>query len=604
MKWKQRINNLSIKKKIIFYTYMVVAPILVLISVVMFGHNYTKMSEELNQRGQSRVQSLENSLGELNQSVSEMATYICINSDISRILNASDPEEMNKNPQIWLDEAPMRFIQDTLAIKGYMKTLAIYPENGISPYLRCMDSSAYLPTLDQVKETEMYKKAVESKGRKWWKLAEKNASEVFWANQSDKIVLYREIFDLSKKKPLAYLAIGADAGKYLTLCQSILDNEKESMVLLNADREKLLSCGAISGEQEAGFAKRVLDKNPFRNKVGIYEYKNQRVYYQTNEENGQIICLFIPRSVITDQLQSIAYTPLLMLLGVLVGLFPVISLVSNIVTKPLKKVNEAMAKFRKGDFRQQVQVDTHDEVGEVAICFNKMVKDIKQLIDEKYVIELREKESELTALQAQINPHFLYNTLDSLYWQAEEAGNEEVAENILALSNLFRQVLGEGKSVTTVRQECNLVSAYLSVQKMRFTKRLEYKIEVEKEIEEQRIPKLILQPFVENAVVHGFENIDTPCSIYVAVRKIEGGIEFVVEDTGIGMTKEQVQAILDTDDGEEYKGHRIGRYAIKNVKERLKLMYHERFQMVVESAPGKGTKIILRIFAEEADRER
>ncbi len=599
MKWKQRINNLSIKKKIIVYCYLVITPILLFISAAMFLINHSKMSKEQDMRGMIRVQNLENSLEELNQNISEMSTYICINSDIERILKADDVDEMNQNSQLWLDEAPMRFIQDTLAIKGYIKTLGIYPENGVHPYLRCLDSSAHISSLDEIKKTQMYQEAVRKKGRKCWKLIEKSSSEVYWANQSKKIVLYREIYDLSKEKSLGFLVIGADAGKYLDICESALESDTEGILVMNAEGEKLLSCGVVDAETEKYFTQVSDIKNMSDKSAHILEYKNKIVYFQNNENSGQMVCLFIPLSDITNQLKSIAYAPILMLFGVLIGLFPVLSLVSNIVTKPLKKVNLAMAEFRKGDFQQYVDVETSDEVGEVASCFNQMVTDIKQLIDENYVMELREKESELTALQAQINPHFLYNTLDSLYWQAQEANNEEIAENILALSNLFRQVLGEGKSVTTVWQEMNLVKQYLTIQKMRFTKRLEYKIDIEEEIGDEIIPKLILQPFVENAVVHGFENVDTPCSIYVGGRRIPQGMEFIIEDTGIGMNEEQVKEILNTDDGERYKGHRIGRYAIKNVKERLTLMYHERFEMMVDSAPGKGTKITLQIFRED-----
>lgn len=596
-KWNRFINNLSIKKKIVFYTYLVICPILLLITAVMFGHDYKATNDQQRQRGVNRVQSLENSLAKINESVSEMATYICINTNITQILTANNVEELNKNSKLWTDEAPMRFIRDTLAIQGYIKTLGIYPENGVQPYLPCMDSSAYLATMEQVRETEMYKEALEKRGKKCWTVVDKGSSQVYWANQSEKIILYREIYDLAKKRALGYLVIGADAGKYRELCESAMESDGEVVLIFNEESDILLSCGD-NVEELKTLAREGLENGNTVESIGGYT-----AFYQTSEDSGQVICLLIPNKTVLSQILDIATTPILMLLGILAGLFPVMLFVSNIVTKPLNKVNEAMVQFRKGDFTQRVYVETHDEVGEVAYCFNQMVEDIKKLIDENYVMELREKESELTALQAQINPHFLYNTLDSLYWQAQEADNEEIAENILALSNLFRQVLGEGKSTTTVAQECNLLSAYLTVQKMRFTKRLNYEIAIEEAINEERISKLILQPFVENAVVHGFENMDKPCSIYVKGRAISEGIEFTIEDTGIGMDGDQVKAMLSTGDTEGYKGHRIGRYAVKNVKERLTLMYHDNFELLVTSALGKGTKITLRIYNHREEKE-
>lgn len=596
MKLKQRVNNLSLKKKIIVYTYLAVVPIMLIISAIMMAQNYHGMVAEQNKRGISRVQNLVSGLDELNQSVSEMCTYICINNDITEILRSGEVEKLNEVSQLWLERAPMNFIQDTLAIKGFIKALAIYPENGVQPYLRCMDSSAFLPEIDKVRDTGMYQTAIEQKGAKCWKFIGKNSREILWANQGDKIVLHREIYDLAKKNKLGYCVLAADAGKYLDLCQTVLEKKNEGLLVLNGQGEELLACGSRKGRSSMKVWEAGPEELLKKGKSGSFEFKDQVVYFQSSGTSGQTVCLFLPKSNIQKQLAGIAVMPLLMLLGVTAGLFVVMNIVSNIVTRPLKKVTLAMAEFRKGDFSQQVEVETHDEVGEAARCFNKMVTDIKLLIDEKYVMELHEKESELMALQAQINPHFLYNTLDSLYWQAEEAGNEEIAENILALSNLFRQVLGEGKSTTTVRQECALVEAYLAIQKMRFTSRLKYEIKIDEAVREKRIPKLILQPFVENAVVHGFESVDTDCSVCVYCREIPEGMEFTVEDTGIGMTKKQVEEVLHTGGADRYKGQRIGRYAIKNVKERLKLMYRENFTLTVDSEPGRGTRIILRIF--------
>lgn len=177
---------------------------------------------------------------------------------------------------------------------------------------------------------------------------------------------------------------------------------------------------------------------------------------------------------------------------------------TDIVSKPLHSLREAMEKFMQGDFSQKVEVMTQDEVGEASACFNRMVDDIRELIDKNYILAIKERESELDTLQAQINPHFLYNTLDSLYWKATESGNDEIAEDILSLSQLFRLVLNRGNGIVTVRTEADLLERYLQIQKMRFGKRLTYEISLEPEILEEKIPKLILQPFVENVIVHAY----------------------------------------------------------------------------------------------------
>lgn len=298
------------------------------------------------------------------------------------------------------------------------------------------------------------------------------------------------------------------------------------------------------------------------------------------------------------QILDIVYMPLLLLAGIMIGLLPLLIIISNIVTKPLRKVSEAIRKFSVGDFEQRLEIDMNDEVGEVARCFNKMVADIRTLINENYVITLREKESELAALQAQINPHFLYNTLDSLYWQALEKECGEIAESILSLSQLFRLVLSQGKKEVTVGQEMELVSRYLQIQKVRFSKRLNYNISLEEAAKKARIPKLVIQPFVENAVVHGFENVSTPCHLSVSAHIEEGKLQFMIMDSGIGMNQNQIDSIW-TQEQDHYAKQRIGRYAIKNIKERLELRYHDDFLLDIKSEVGKGTTVILIIPYEE-----
>lgn len=178
------------------------------------------------------------------------------------------------------------------------------------------------------------------------------------------------------------------------------------------------------------------------------------------------------------------------------------------------------------------------------------------------------------------------------------ADNEEIAESILALSQLFRLVLSQGKREVTVGQETELVSRYLQIQKMRFSKRLEYKIDVEDSVKKAKIPKLILQPFVENAIVHGFENVSTPCELTVSGIREENRIRFEIRDTGIGMRQDQIDEIWE-EEPDQYRKQRIGRYAIKNIRERLQRKYQDRFTLEIQSEVGKGTTVILIVPYEE-----
>jgi two-component system sensor histidine kinase YesM len=593
---RQKISDLSIKKKIIFYSYLVVTPVLLLISGTLFWRNYTQMSGSQKEVALSSIKSLDDSFSGLCDNMVNLSTYLGINNDVLSILRSTDGASLNKDSRLWLNNAPVEFIQDTLALRGYIKTLGIYPENGVKPYLRCLDSSSYVTDMAQIRTTEVYQRALENKGKVQWQRVEKYAGDTYQANRNDKIVMYREIYDLTKKQALGYVVIGADLSKFMELCTNAVRQDNEGILVLNTQGEELFSYGEVDDKSRAYLTSEKFIGRQFEQDQQSFGYGGANICWSNKSDKGFIVCGISPSGSVAAQVISIAYTPLVLLVGVLLGLLPVLLLISNIIIRPLGHVCAAMGKFRQGDFSQQVEVESGDEVGQLADGFNKMVKDIKSLIDEKYVIELKEKESELTALQAQINPHFLYNTLDVLYWQAQDAGNEDISENILALSNLFRMVLGEGKGVTRVRDEKRLIEEYLKIQKMRFSRRMEYTIRIEDEILDQMIPKLILQPFVENAIVHGFENTNTSCHLYVEGKKLENGIRFCIQDTGVGMSREQIKAIFEVDDAERYRGQRIGRYAVKNVKERLELMYHDRFELGMDSVIGRGTTVTLTIW--------
>ncbi len=597
-KIRQWVDHLSVKKKLIFYGYLTITPVLIVICLVLLVNNYHKVQDEKLKNDTASVDTLAESLGILQTDIKDFSTYICINNDIHALLTTEDVEEKNKNAKLWLEEAPMAIVQDMMALKGHIKTIAIYPENGIRPYLRCMDGSAYIDDLDVVRSTDIYGETLASKNGMVWKSVPKGSGDTYLTNRSDKIVLYREIFDLTQKKTLGYIAIGVSQEYFQNLCQNITKNEKESVLILDKNGGELVKTGTLPEKLEDYLTGEDFIQQNYKEREKHFTYGDHEVICTQTDKNSSIVCKVVPAYGLQMQVLDIAYMPLILLIGMLIGLMPLLMIISNLVTKPLRRLCEAINEFSTGDFEQQVEVMTHDEVGEVAECFNKMVYAIKELIDENYVITLAEKESELAALQAQINPHFLYNTLDSLYWQAMNADNEEIAESILALSQLFRLVLSQGKREVTVGQETELVSRYLQIQKMRFSKRLEYKIDVEDSVKKAKIPKLILQPFVENAIVHGFENVSTPCELTVSGIREGDNIRFEIRDTGIGMRQDQIDEIWE-EEPDQYRKQRIGRYAIKNIRERLQRKYQDRFTLEIQSEVGKGTTVILIVPYEE-----
>ena len=594
-KIKKWVSNLSIKKKIIFYSYSVITPILLIICGILILSNYGNVQETRQETNVKDIKGLSDGVNIILRDVADLSSYIAISTEVNQILDASNSEELNTNARLWLQKASMQTVEDMIALKGEIKGVALYPENGVFPYLRCTDYSAFLPSIENVKETKTYQKAVQGRGKSNWTRIERGRSDCYVDNRNVKLVIYRVIYDYTKKAPRGYLVLGIQEETIIKLCNNVLQTEDEGVLLFNRTGEELTRAGVIPQEVsdfliDSEYLGEDLMKRESVVSVGGYDLFS----YRANID-GIAVCKIVPKASVSRMLGTIVYAPVVLLLGVLLGLLPVLMFVSNIVTRPLSKVCSAMDEFKGGDFEPYLKVETTDEVGQVAARFNSMVQDIKQLIDKNYVMELKERESELATLQAQITPHFLYNTLDSLYWQAQEAGNNEIAENIYALSQLFRLVLGRGQKEVLVESEMELVTRYLEIQKMRFSKSVDFEISLDKGVRKVLIPKLILQPFVENSVIHGVGDGKKKCLITVDAKKIDERIRFTIKDTGIGMTKEQIATVWEEKQSDKTASVRVGRYAIYNVKERLQLKYKDDFNLQINSKLNKGTEVIIEI---------
>lgn len=583
------LRDMSIGKKLVFSGYMFIVPIIICISIVTSVYDYRESTIYRKEKCLQSVQGISSSIWLLQREMEDICIYISINTDIKSLLSSSEASEINKNSQLWTEEAPMKMVEDMIALKSHINTIAIYPENGVRPYLKCVDASSHITTFSELKESLLYKNAINRMGKPGWISTGKYDNMLYQLNRKEKIVIYREIYNLAKDHRLAFLAIGADKEYFEDICGRNINKEEEGLVVLNKDGNILLETGIIPDK-----VKRFIEAkgNSLENN-GVYNYSGSQIFMA--EDKGVYVCLVEPEITMRDVFSNILLDQALLLAGLMAGLFPVMILLARVVTVPIARLKRGMDLFKKGDFNQKIKIDAYDEVGQLTECFNDMVDEIKELVNKNYIMVLKEKESELIALQAQINPHFLYNALDVLYWEAQNSDNEELSEDILALSNLFRMVLGQGKGIISIEEEVGLVKEYLHVQKMRFGKKMDYEIRVAADIGKIEIPKLVLQPFVENAIVHGLEKQEKNCKIKVTGYKEGNYICFVVSDTGAGMTKSQAESIFKEDTQKRYSGQRVGRYAIKNIKERLELRYKDDFVLEIKSQPGKGTDVVIKI---------
>jgi two-component system sensor histidine kinase YesM len=280
--------------------------------------------------------------------------------------------------------------------------------------------------------------------------------------------------------------------------------------------------------------------------------------------------------------------------------------ISKSIYVPIKRLHDVTTTIARHDIEALVTADNADEITELGLSFNIMVGKIKELLDAKIEEHENLKKAELRALQAQINPHFLYNTLDTIIWMAEAKRMDQVVELVRVLSRFFRITLSKGKDWITVSDEIEHIESYLAIQKMRYRDILDYQIDVPDDMRDGQMLKLTLQPLVENALYHGIKNKRNGGVIVVRGRRLDGDLlQIQVEDNGIGMNQEQVaqiRALLSA----EASGAVIAEsgYGINNVNQRIKLYYGQEYGLTIASEYRNGTCISLVIPLQHAPTVR
>jgi two-component system sensor histidine kinase YesM len=272
-------------------------------------------------------------------------------------------------------------------------------------------------------------------------------------------------------------------------------------------------------------------------------------------------------------------------------------LISASIYRPIKKLHDVTTTIAQNDLQALVYSRNVDEIAELGNNFNIMIGKIRELLNAKVKEQENLKKAELKALQAQINPHFLYNTLDTIVWMAEASKTDQVIEIVRALSSFFRIALSKGKDWISIRQEIEHVRSYLTIQKMRYRDILDYKIEVDENLMDGTILKLTLQPLVENALYHGIKNKRNGGTITVRAQSVGPDlVRLEVQDDGVGFTPyklAEIRSMLNDDTSEI--SLKEGGFGLENVNKRIKLYYGKQYGLYVQSEYLGGTQVVARI---------
>lgn len=359
----------------------------------------------------------------------------------------------------------------------------------------------------------------------------------------------------------------------------------------------------IAGKDKSMLGKPVLTasllEKIYQTASGILEpndtQKGEYLVYTTVENTDWKIIDCIDRKYILENysflgdMQSVLFTIIVLLLFVTASFFIINNLTRELILH-MNRIADNIEKEGIGPKAQEIEykIDKKDDLGKIEKLVYEMINRSKELAEETYEARLEERKAQLMALQAQINPHFLYNTLECINWMAIRKNANDISGLVTTLAKYFRLTLNKGRSIVSIEDEIELAKIYLTIQNTRFDDAISYEVNIDPEITKYNIPKLTLQPIMENAVLHGImKKSEKRGKLTITARVLEDEIRIIIEDDGIGIEQEKADQLLNKQQSEHY--------GLYNVQERIKLYFGGNYGITIDSEVGKGTKVMLRI---------
>lgn len=578
-----RFMNLKIRTKfmlscivVILFTVLMVSIINYKISESTLKNNTSKFSEYLMEQ---LVMNLESRTRDVEDFIFLQFNSSGLNKQIRTDSRSADSLEIYKKRRS-IDD----FLYNMLNAKQYVQSVLIVDRYG-EKYFRSKDNAG-------LGEDDLSSRLDVDKIKNLW-------GNSLWQYGNDRLILVeRALFDPETTEYLGLIVAAVDKSHIGRLYENIDRVESSRIILLNGSNQVMLSDDALS--------------------LDIANYLSQNNFYESNEENGsfryknkeyisalrsspnkkwKILNVITVKELTRSSDQLKIWTALVCLASFLIALLIAMALSKNI-TENIRLLVKNIKKISEGNFNSRIEPKSLDEVGMLAQEFNLMSEKINNLIHTVYHEQLMKKNAEFkalqfeySALQAQMNPHFLYNTLETINSMAKLKGEAEISEMVFLLGNLLRESIRRKSSIISLREEVGYIKNYLEIQKKTYGDKVEIIYDIDEELMDARVPKFILQPLVENAIIHGIEAKIGRGVIIINCFSHENTVIIEIADNGAGMDGEKLKRILDTGGEDEDHGHRHTKVGIKSVDKRIKILYGEEYGLKVSSDPGKGTRV-------------
>ena len=585
------------KKISIRYTIFVYFTISALVAMLLSGEAlYVQMSRQLDEMVQEESRAV---LGQVNRSVDSYLRTIMKLSDslyYGVIKNADlSSESLNSQFTLLYDNNKDSIANIALLSKDG-ELLEAVPAARLKTGLRVTEEEWFGNTLERTDNLHFTTPHVQyifdnNEQQYRWVITLTRAVEITYGTSTDQGILLIDIRYSSLRQILEDITLGNQGYLYMIGSGGELIYHPRMQLIETGQMKENITAAA---EYRDGSYREVYDGERRDVSVKSVGYTGWKLLSVTPEKG-------LPLSDLKMRLFVAFVAASFLLVLALINAF-----ISSRITNPIQELEKSVNAIEEGELDTEVYMGGSYEIQHLGRSIGEMAKRIQTLMQDIVTEHESKRKSEFDTLQSQINPHFLYNTLDIIVWMIENEQKQEAVKVVTALARFFRISLSKGRSIIPVRDELEHVRNYLMIQHMRFKNKFTYAIYAEDDVLEFACLKLMLQPLVENAIYHGMEFMDGDGEIHVRVYKESEDLWFEISDNGLGMTREQTENLLsEKSHVSSRRGSGIG---VKNVNERIRLYFGVDYGLAIESEPDEGTTIRLHlpaeVYTENMEREK
>jgi two-component system sensor histidine kinase YesM len=583
---RKRYMDLKISSKIVVIYLM-----LMIFSVIVSGLIYKKIYDDITSKKVSELSvqtlyTIKSNINSMIQNISNNSRIIISNKDIQSILKNSNNRN-GINAQIDMNT----YLSSIIDSMNNVSAIYIYDNFGNKYHIDKQSRKSF--KLDRIEDADWYKTTIDKKG---YYILRLNAGEKADSNINENYVSFiRVINDMESQKAIGTLIININESYFVNCYKDIISKNGTNILLMDENNESIVNPKDVSDfNQISELVTKKLVKSPGEEEYNsiIEKVKGQDYIFSLLkiEDYNWTIVSKIPFKELSNESNTVYFMAFVFTIinGILMFIGAVS--ISRLITNPIKKLLRSMKGIENGEFKK-VNIEVgNDEIGKLRDGYNIMVFEIEKLINRIIDEQKVKRKAELSVLQAQVKPHFLYNTLDAMGYLALSGKCDEVYEALEALGGYYRTSLSKGREVITVGEEIEIVKNYFLLQKLRYGDIFTDTYEVDEKVLHLKILKLVLQPIAENALYHGIKPKGEKGTIKLTVALIGNLMKISIEDDGVGMIEEELDKVV----SDKIDNNNLS-FGLRGTIERLRIFYGISEVYEIESRKRYGTKVTITI---------